>query len=542
MRKFYLFYLMTHLSAQGSVMLVGGNAESYGGWSDDPYGWFVQQADSGKIVNIDVSEASDWYPAYFINLGADSSSHELQIPNIFSANSQNVYHDLVTANGIFIEGGDQWDYVQTWKGTLVDSAIHVVFNNGGIIGGTSAGLAILGEIVFDAENGSLTSDQAIANPYHPRISFTDDFLDILSGVLTDSHFNDRGRLGRLVTMVARRAQDHGEDILGLGMGIKTAFCIDQDRIGTVYGKMITVIHQTDDTELYCVPAEPLRFTHLKFHQLLHGAVYDIDNRVLVDPGENMSYYEMPYEYLNNYSDLTINGSNQSSENYGEIIVTGITGDSDNWWYGGLGTTVGDTSVPDAVIIPKMWTDYYYFPNRIIGGLYGIVSDPPKFAFYLDDNCSVSINENGLMTVSNYAHILDAFPDGYAGYLNGVLPGISDATLHYFTESDTFDLSTYYIVESIDDEFINSNYFAIQSLYPNPFNPQTTLHFSLMKQGIVKVNVFNIRGESIDEVVNEFHRPGEYSITWSGENVSTGIYYFKMKFENEMKVVKGVLIK
>jgi len=43
-------------------------------------------------------------------------------------------------------------------------------------------------------------------------------------------------------------------------------------------------------------------------------------------------------------------------------------------------------------------------------------------------------------------------------------------------------------------------------------------------------------------VNEFHRPGEYSITWSGENVSTGIYYFKMKFENEMKVVKGVLIK
>ena len=251
---------------------------------------------------------------------------------------------------------------------------------------------------------------------------------------------------------------------------------------------------------------------------------------------------MPYEYLNNYSDLTINGSNQSSENYGEIIVTGITGDSDNWWYGGLDATVGDASVPDAVIIPKMWTDYYYFPNRIIGGLYGIVSDPPKFVFYLDDNCSVSINENGLMTVSNYAHILDAFPDGYAGYLNGVLPGISDATLHYFTESDTFDLSTYYIVESIDDELINSNYFAIQSLYPNPFNPQTTLHFSLMKQGIVKVNVFNIRGESIDEVVNEFHTPGEYSITWSGENLSTGIYYFKMKFENEMKVVKGVLIK
>lgn len=542
MRKILLLSLITQLCAQGSVMLVGGNAESYGGWSDDPYGWFVQQADSGKIVNIDVSEASDWYPSYFIHLGGDSSSHGLQIPNIFSANSQFTYHDLVTADGIFIEGGDQWDYVQTWKGTLVDSAIHVVFNNGGVIGGTSAGLAILGEIVFDAENGSLTSDQAIANPYHPRISFTNDFLDILPGVLTDSHFNDRGRLGRLVTMVARRAQDQGEDILGLGMGIKTAFCIGPDNIGTVYGKMMTVLHQTDETELYCEPVEPLRFTHLAFHQLLHGAVYDINNRVLVDPGENMSYYEMPYEFVNNYSDLTINGSNQSSENYGEIIVTGITGDSDNWWYGGLGTTVGDSNVPDAVIIPKMWNDYYYFPNRIIGGLYGIASDPPKFGLYLDDNCSVSINENGLMTVSSYAHILDAFPDGYAGYLNGILPGISGATLHFFTEGDTFDLSAYYAVESIDGELINPNSFEIQSLYPNPFNPRTTFRYSLIKQGEVKVNVFNIKGERVDEVVNELQTPGEYSIRWTGEYVSSGIYYFQMQFENDVEVVKGVLVK
>jgi hypothetical protein len=256
----------------------------------------------------------------------------------------------------------------------------------------------------------------------------------------------------------------------------------------------------------------------------------------------MSYYEMPYEFVNNYSDLTINGSNQSSENYGEIIVTGITGDSDNWWYGGLGTTVGDSNVPDAVIIPKMWNDYYYFPNRIIGGLYGIASDPPKFGLYLDDNCSVSINENGLMTVSNYAHILDAFPDGYAGYLNGILPGISGATLHFFTEGDTFDLSAYYAVESIDGELINPNSFEIQSLYPNPFNPRTTFRYSLIKQGEVKVNVFNIKGERVDEVVNELQTPGEYSIRWTGEYVSSGIYYFQMQFENDVEVVKGVLVK
>jgi hypothetical protein len=98
------------------------------------------------------------------------------------------------------------------------------------------------------------------------------------------------------------------------------------------------------------------------------------------------------------------------------------------------------------------------------------------------------------------------------------------------------------VESIDGELINPNSFEIQSLYPNPFNPRTTFRYSLIKQGEVKVNVFNIKGERVDEVVNELQTPGEYSITWTGEYVSSGIYYFQMQFENDVEVVKGVLVK
>ena len=185
------------LIAQGSVMLVGGGGENYNSWSDEPYSWFVEQAGHGKIINIDVDESSEWYQAYFIYLGADSTSHNLQIATIEDANNPFIYQELLSADGIFIEGGDQWDYISTWKNTLVQTAIEYIYDNGGVIGGTSAGLAVLGEVVFDAEHGSLTSDQAAYNPYHYRISITDDFLNILPGVLTDSHFNDRGRLGRL---------------------------------------------------------------------------------------------------------------------------------------------------------------------------------------------------------------------------------------------------------------------------------------------------------------------------------------------------------
>ena len=50
--------VITNLFSQGSVLLVGGGQENYNDWSDLPYGWFVQKADSGKIINIDVSSAS----------------------------------------------------------------------------------------------------------------------------------------------------------------------------------------------------------------------------------------------------------------------------------------------------------------------------------------------------------------------------------------------------------------------------------------------------------------------------------------------------
>ena len=135
-------------------MLVGGGGENYGSWSDQPYSWFVEKADSGKIINIDVDETSDWYPAYFISLGADLTSHSLQISNVEDANNFLTYQELLSADGIFIEGGDQWDYISNWKNTYVHTAIEYVYNNGGVIGGSSAGMAILGQVAFDAEHGS----------------------------------------------------------------------------------------------------------------------------------------------------------------------------------------------------------------------------------------------------------------------------------------------------------------------------------------------------------------------------------------------------
>jgi len=543
--------------AQGSILMVGGGGENYGAWSDEPYGWFVEKAGYGKIINIDVDEASDWYPTYFESLGANITSYNLQIATVAEANSFTVYQELLSADGIFIEGGDQWDYISTWKNTYVQSAIQSVYVNGGVIGGTSAGLAVLGEVVFDGEHGSLTSDQAAYNPYHYRVSMTDDFLNILPGVFTDSHFNDRGRLARLTVMLARRNQENEEDLLGIGVEYKTAFCVDENMIGTVYGEMVTIIHQSDSSEIQCTANEPPRFTNIVFNQLLDGDQYDLSSREFVGAGAWTEPFEPEIITQPVFTEMTLNGSEDSTANFGHYIITGLTENENNWWYGDLEIEDGSGLVPHAVIIPKIWNDYDYFPNRIIGGEFGVVGqntgfsayqDQPFRTIYLDDNCESIISDEGVLTVDNLTYVLDVFEATHTGINNDNMPGIVNGRLHFLIDGDTFDLSSHYDLVGIekDPNQIPENFRLFQN-YPNSFNPLTQIKYDLPEASHVQLFIYDILGREVTALVNEVQEPGYRSITWHGtdafgRNVGAGMYFYSIQAGDFRQVKKMVLLK
>ena len=549
--------LFQFLIAQGSVMLVGGGGENYGSWSDGPYSWFVEKAGNGKIINIDVDEASEWYPDYFISLGANSTSHNLQIATVQSANNPFIYQELLSADGIFIEGGDQWDYISTWKNTLVQTAIENVYNNGGVIGGTSAGLAILGEVVFDAQYGSLTSDQAAYNPYHYRVSITDDFLNILPGVFTDSHFNDRGRLGRLAVMLARRSQDFNENLLGIGVEYKTAFCIDENMIGTVHGKMVTVIHQTDSSEIECITNEPPRFTNISFNQLLDGVQYNLETRDVLDYGNWIEPFEPGVITAPVFTQLTLNGSESSTANFGQYVITGLTGDVNNWWYGDLEIEDGNGLVPHSVIIPKIWSDYDYFPNRIIGGEYGIVTDEvvlsqyqdkPFITIFIDDNSLPSISTEGIITVDNLTYVLDIFDATHIGTNVDNMPGIINARFHLLAQDDQYDLASKY--NMLNNDNINSivtKKVELNQNYPNPFNPITLINYELTYDGLVNITIYDMMGKIVKTLVDNLQTAGYKSVQWNATNdrnkpVSAGIYLYTIKAGEISQTKKMVLLK
>lgn len=90
-------------------------------------------------------------------------------------------------------------------------------------------------------------------------------------------------------------------------------------------------------------------------------------------------------------------------------------------------------------------------------------------------------------------------------------------------------------------------FSLLQNYPNPFNPSTTIEYQIPSAGNVEVNIYNIAGQLVKNISNGFQNGGSYKVNWNsknnfGQNVSSGIYLFQVKYENTFLTKKLMLIK
>lgn len=217
------------------LMLMGG-----GEWATEAFRWLADRAGNGHMVILRASGGDDAGKEYFEDIGGVASVQTLVFHDRAPASDPRVLEVVRKADGIFIAGGDQSRYVRFWKGTPLNEAINQHVRDGKPLGGTSAGLAIMGAYSYGAmDGGSLTSAQALRDPLGPKVTLVDDFLQLPllpeRRVITDSHFGKRDRLGRLVTFVARIAKEQStSEITGIGVDENTALCIDGDRVGRVF--------------------------------------------------------------------------------------------------------------------------------------------------------------------------------------------------------------------------------------------------------------------------------------------------------------------
>lgn len=206
------FIALAHGAGQGHLVIL----RAVGDDSFDP--------DDG---NYGRSFRAEWGPV--------ASAETIVFHNRRASYDARVLATLARADGIFLAGGDQANYIRYWKGTPVQRALNEHVSANRPLGGSSAGLAILGRYSYTAlDGGSLESKVALPNPFSDAVTLESDFLRLrfLGDVITDSHFSQRSRLGRLIVFVTRLDNQRRDlKVLGVGIDERSALLIDGRGIG-----------------------------------------------------------------------------------------------------------------------------------------------------------------------------------------------------------------------------------------------------------------------------------------------------------------------
>jgi cyanophycinase len=257
---------------------------------DEAFRWLCDRAGGGDFLVLR-AHGDDEYNGYVANLCHVHSVATLVIPTRAAAEDPEVGRIIAHAGAVFLSGGDQANYINFWMGTPVQAALNEAIRRGVPVGGTSAGLAVMGEWAYSAQGDktddpNLDSRTALRNPAHPRITLVHGFLDIplLKGIITDSHFAKRDRMGRLLVFVARLNEREGTrgspgrepTVRGIGIDEKCAVLVEPDGTAKVVGpgKGAYLVDSIDSAGLAGSDA-PADIPRVTIHKIAPGHAFHV---------------------------------------------------------------------------------------------------------------------------------------------------------------------------------------------------------------------------------------------------------------------------
>ncbi|MEO8295670.1 MAG: Type 1 glutamine amidotransferase-like domain-containing protein [Gemmatimonadota bacterium] len=329
----------------GVIMAAGGGSEGNQGvttaWSYKLYSELVLNGDINgdgvvKVAILETSPQSTFMVNYFnwigTTVGITVVAKDYLVPKKADANSAALVGGVATSDVIFIKGGDQGVYYDQWNGTLLETNIRTVANNGGGIGGTSAGAMSLSEYCFCGSMDMISTD--VLRDSHTRFlddasqpgtsGIHTDFLSFLSHLVIDSHFTERGRLGRTLGILARATEDSGiDDLLAIGIEARTGLVIRNNVANVIGIGEVSFIHQSPATVRIRDTGHPLVYTNLVMDRLTEGWRYDLNVRGIIT--SSLPAGVTPVTYAGNgavnIGSLTITGSVEADKSKFAMVAT-----------------------------------------------------------------------------------------------------------------------------------------------------------------------------------------------------------------------------
>jgi cyanophycinase len=272
-------YPLDHVQPEASALVTEGSVIIIGGAEDKVrdrviLNRFVTLAGGPDATIVVIStasslgaEAGERYKAVFGELGV-SRVRPLHAVTRPQANDESAALLLRDATGIFLTGGNQLRLASTIGGTRLADAILERFRHGAVVAGTSAGASALSSHMIAFGASGATPKQRMA-----QISAG---LGLIPGVIVDQHFQQRNRLGRLLSLIAQNPS-----LLGIGVDEDTAGVVGPDHQLEVIGRgSITVVDGSgSETDAWEVKGHrPLMISGVVLHSLPSGYRFDLRRR------------------------------------------------------------------------------------------------------------------------------------------------------------------------------------------------------------------------------------------------------------------------
>lgn len=225
------------VNIQPGLILAGGGTDN-----DNAMRWMLRRATGGDVLILRASGSNGYNNYMFSQLGVAVNSVEtIVFRNRDASFDPYVIRRIMEAEIIFIAGGDQTVYYEYWKDTPVAELLNeYTQNRKKIIGGTSAGMMILTDLVYLPESSGVISSEALGDPYHQftkNLNYTN-FInsELFEHTFFETHFDQRNRGGRLMAFMARASKDAGIRARAIACNEVTALCIDENDIAYVFGE------------------------------------------------------------------------------------------------------------------------------------------------------------------------------------------------------------------------------------------------------------------------------------------------------------------
>ena len=208
------------------------------------------------------------YTRFFLELGA-RSVHSLDFRTRGGSDSKEFLKAVRSASGIFISGGTQMRLPAAIGGTALEAALLAAYQRGVIVGGTSAGAAVMPKVMIAYGKSGATPREHMAQ-FSPGLGLTDKMV-------FDQHFRQRDRLGRLLYLITAQP-----GLLGLGIDENTAAIIEDDLSVTVIGTGAVTILDGSGIDVSTVAevenGNAVAVSNVRLHVLTSGCTFDVKKR------------------------------------------------------------------------------------------------------------------------------------------------------------------------------------------------------------------------------------------------------------------------